>query len=74
MKKDKTCPVCMEEFDTSLNLAKHMVSKDRPSEEHQIWLQQFLGVPFEIYGFGNDKKIAIRLEKYWKKHKSWPLY
>lgn len=74
MAVDKMCPVCKEELNTFLNLASHMVLKERTSGEHQMWLEKFLGAPFEIYGFGNDKKIAIRLQNYWKKHKSWPSY
>jgi len=67
------CPVCRtKEYDSFLDLARHMVLKDRPAGPHQIWLQQFLRVPFESYAFGKDKAIAVRLAAYWKKHESWP--
>ena len=71
------CPVCMEEFNGFLNLARHMILKainESQGGEHEEWLTSFLGVPLEVYSHRNDKKVAIRLQKYWVKHKSWPLY
>jgi hypothetical protein len=49
-----------------------MVLSERPNGPHQQWLQRFLKLPFESYAFGKDKAIALKLEAYWKKHKSWP--
>ncbi len=47
--------------------------KDRPDGPHQIWLQDFLGLPFAEYAFGRDKAIALRLKSYWEEHHSWPV-
>ena len=69
------CPVCMEEFKGFLNLAKHMILKainERKGGEHEGWLTSFLGVPLEVYSHRNDKKVAIRLARYWKKHRILP--
>ncbi len=72
MRKTINCPVCIDrEFDSFLNLARHMVLSDRPEGEHQIWLQGFLNRRFEEYAFGKDKAIAMRLKAYWDKHRSW---
>lgn len=59
----RVCPVCGSEHATYLNLARHMVLKDRPYGEHQQWLQSFLNLPFEQYAFGHDKYIAVQLAK-----------
>jgi len=73
MEKYIMCPVCNKEFDTFLNLARHMVLiKGGLTGEHIEWLEGFLGVPSDNFTSGKDKKIAIRLEKYWRKYRSWP--
>ena len=59
----RICPVCGSEHATYLNLARHMVLKDRPYGSHQQWLESFLNLPFEKYGFGHDKYIAVQLAK-----------
>lgn len=66
------CPVCGDDFDSYLNLSRHMVLKDRPYGEHQQWLQDFLGKEFPEYAFKHDKDIANALRKYWTKRRSWP--
>lgn len=70
---NEICPVCMGEFNGFLNLARHMILKALNEEEHEEWLTTFLGVPLHVYSHGNDKNVALRLDKYWRKHKSWPL-
>jgi hypothetical protein len=67
------CPVCGKEHDSYLNLARHMVLKDRPDGEHQLWLQDFLGKEFPEYAFKHDRDIANALRKYWTQHKTWPI-
>lgn len=67
------CPVCGEDFKSYLDLARHMVQKDRPNQgEHIECLEMITGKPFKVFGWGEDKKIAIALRTYWKKNKSWP--
>jgi len=61
--KTRVCPVCRSEHGSYLNLARHMVLKDRPNGPHQQWLQNFLNIPFEEYAFGRDKYIAVQLAK-----------
>lgn len=56
------CPVCGNSFESFLNLARHMVLKDRPEGEHIQWLEKFLGKPFAEFGWGADKKIALSLK------------
>lgn len=65
------CPICAEEFDSYLNLARHMVLKDRPSGEHQQWLQDFLHREFPEYAFRHDKDIGNALRRFWTVHRSW---
>jgi DNA-directed RNA polymerase subunit RPC12/RpoP len=73
MKRTINCPLCPDrEFDSFLNLARHMVLSDRPTGAHQRWLQSFLNRRFEEYAFGKDKAIAMRLKAYWDKKRSWP--
>jgi len=72
MEKYIMCPVCNKEFDTFLNLARHMVLKGGLEGDHVKWLEGFLGAPSYRFTSGKDKKIAIALNRYWKKHKSWP--
>lgn len=69
---DYSCPVCQSEHSSFLNLARHMVMKDRPDGPHQEWLQDFLGLQFVEYAFGKDKAIGIQLAKHWKKRGRWP--
>ena len=65
-----TCPVCGNEFSSYLNLARHMVQKDRPSAtnpeggEHILYLEGVMGRPFTDFGWGKDKQIGIALRKY----------
>lgn len=66
------CPVCGEDFNSYLNLSRHMVLKDRPHGEHQQWLQNFLSKEFPEYAFKHDRDIANALRKYWNKRRSWP--
>ena len=71
------CPVCGDSFNSYLDLAKHMVSEDRPSGgkpkgPHIVYLEMILGRPYVDFGWGKDKKIAIALANYRKKHRSWP--
>jgi len=66
------CPVCGKEFDSYLNLARHMVQTGRPSGEHQQWLQAFLGKTFPEYAFRHDKDIATALRRYWIEYRMWP--
>jgi hypothetical protein len=60
----KSCPVCRKDYDTFLNLARHMVMSDRPDGEHQIWLQDLLNLEFPEYAFGHDRDIANILRRY----------
>lgn len=72
---NRMCPVCMGEFKGFLNLARHMILKalnEGEGGEHEVWLTGFLGVSLQTYSHRNDKNVALRLYKYWKKHKSWP--
>lgn len=69
---ETTCPVCHKTFNSYLNLARHMVLKDRPDGEHIQYLERFLGKPFVEFGWRSDKKIATALKNYWLKHKKWP--
>lgn len=68
------CPVCHKIFNSYLNLARHMVLKDRPEGKHIQYLEQFLGKPFVEFGWKSDKKIAIALKNYWLKHRRWPNF
>jgi len=67
------CPVCGKEFGSYLNLARHMILKNRPSAknpsggEHITYLEGLMGRPFTDFGWGKDKQIAIAL----KKHLRW---
>jgi hypothetical protein len=66
------CPVCSKEFATFWNLVSHMRSiQGGLTGEHIEWLEGFFGVPSDRFP-QKDKKIAIALERYWRKHKSWP--
>jgi len=65
----KTCPVCGQEYDSYLNVARHMVMKDRPNGEHQLWLQDLLNREFPEYAFKHDRDIANALRKYWNQHR-----
>jgi hypothetical protein len=60
-----SCPVCGRSFSSFLNLARHMVLKDRPSGEHIQWLEGLLGRPFVEFGWRSDKQIALSLRRHW---------
>lgn len=52
-----------------------MVLEDRPiggkpKGPHIIYLEMITGRPYTDFGWGKDKKIAIALANYRKKHKS----
>lgn len=66
-----SCPVCGSNFNSFLNLARHMVLKDRPSGEHIQWLEGFLDRPFVEFGWKSDKKIALSLKRHWMQFGSW---
>lgn len=66
-----SCPVCGRSFNSFLNLARHMVLKDRPSGEHIKWLEKFLGRPFVEFGWKSDKKIAVALKRHWIQFQRW---
>lgn len=77
IRREVICPVCAESFDSYLKLAKHMVLEDRPiggkpKGPHIIYLEMITGRPYTDFGWGKDKKIAIALANYRKKHKSLP--
>lgn len=64
-----TCPVCGDEFSSYLNLARHMVQKDRPvgnkpAGKHILYLEILTGRPFADFGWKRDKQIGIALKKY----------
>lgn len=65
------CPVCQKTFNSFLNLARHMVLKDRPGGEHVQWLEEFLGRPFVEFGWKSDKQIAASLRRHWMRARSW---
>lgn len=69
---ETTCPVCHKTFNSYLNLARHMVLKDRPHGEHIQYLERFLDKPFVEFGWKSDKRIATALKNYWLKHRQWP--
>lgn len=64
------CPVCGDEFSSYLNLARHMVQKERPfvknpeGGEHILYLEEVMGKPFVDFGWGKDKQIGMALKKY----------
>jgi len=60
---DVICPVCGKAFNTHLNLARHMVLKDRPSGQHIRYLERLLNKPFVEFGWGSDGKIAAALKQ-----------
>ena len=65
-----SCPVCGDDFDSFLNLARHMVQKDRQTQgEHIQYLVMATGKPFEEIGWGKDKEIAGALKTYLEKNK-----
>jgi hypothetical protein len=71
------CPVCDEVFRSYLDLARHMVRKDRPTGgrpkgAHILYLEMILDRPYVDFGWGKDKKIAIALADYHRQHRSWP--
>lgn len=66
-----SCPLCGRSFGSFLNLARHMVLKDRPSGEHIQWLEEFLNRPFVEFGWKSDKKIALSLKRHWMQFGSW---
>lgn len=73
MRNTVSCPLCPDkEFTSFLNLARHMVLKDRPDGPHQQWLSKLLNRRFAEYAFGKDKAISMKLKAYWDKYKSWP--
>ena len=62
---EATCPVCQKDFSSYLNLARHMVQKDRATgDEHIQYLEEVLGKPFSEFGWRSDKKIATALKKH----------
>ena len=67
----RDCPVCNREFSSFLNLARHMVLSDRPDGSHIEWLEDFLGAPFQAFGWGKDRAIANRLGRHWQRNRSW---
>ena len=64
------CPVCGKVVSSHLNLARHMVQKERPSVrnpeggEHIHYLEMVTGRPFKDFGWGKDKQIGIALKNY----------
>jgi hypothetical protein len=67
-----TCCCCGDAFDSYLNLARHMILKDRPAGnrpagEHILLLEEILGEPYESFGWGSDKRIAVALRQYYSK-------
>jgi len=64
------CPVCGKDFNSYLNLARHMVLKDRPEGNHIQYLESIMGKPFVEFGWKSDKKIAVELKKHMTKHNS----
>lgn len=68
-----SCPVCSREFDSFLNLARHMVLIDRPNPdrpsggEHVEFLIKLLNKPFTEFGWGKDSQIAAALRGHFKK-------
>lgn len=70
-----SCPVCEDDFDSFLNLARHMVQKDRLQKGYHIkYLEIITGKPFEETGWGKDKEIAKVLKVSWEKNKQWPAF
>lgn len=57
------CPVCRKAFNSYLNLARHMVLKDRPLGEHIQYLERLLNKPFAEFGWKSDAKIAAALRQ-----------
>lgn len=66
------CPVCWAEKSTYSDLARHIVTSDRPSGPHQQWLQSFLNKEFPQYAFKRDSDVAKALERYCVRNHSWP--
>ncbi len=66
--KEIPCPVCGKSFNSYLNLARHMVQKNRQEQgEHIQYLEMVTGKPFEEFGWGKDKQIGIALRRYFAK-------
>jgi len=68
------CPICRKEYNSFLNLARHMVMTERRKEHegHQLWLSLFTGKPFVEYAFGKDGQIAILMQKYYRRKRCLP--
>jgi hypothetical protein len=68
------CPIADYESESFLDLARHMNLKainERQYGEHAMWLEGFFGVSLEQICH-QDRKVALNLRSYWKKHHSWP--
>jgi hypothetical protein len=73
METDIMCPVCREKYNTFLSLAKHMLLKEGGlAGDHIEWLKGFRRCTLDKLISDKEKKIAIDLARYWKKHGSWP--
>ncbi|MGD0780245.1 MAG: hypothetical protein ABR954_05630 [Dehalococcoidales bacterium] len=69
-----TCPIVDYQSQSFLALAEHMnltALNEHPGGEHTIWLEGFFKVSLEQICH-HDKKVALKLQSYWKKHHSWP--
>lgn len=63
------CPVCQKAFNSYLNLARHMVLKDRPDREHIQYLERLLHKPFVEFGWKSDREIANTLKNHLSRQK-----
>ena len=66
------CPICNRDFNSFLNLARHMVLIDRPNADrpsggqHVKFLENLLNKPFTEFGWRKDAQIAVVLRKQYK--------
>lgn len=66
------CPICKRDFDSFLNLARHMVLIDRPNADrpsggqHVKYLEKLLDKPFKDFGWRKDAQIAAVLRERYK--------
>jgi len=64
------CEVCGRSFRSDLDLARHKVLKDlptpgKPGGAHILHLEKIMRQPYESFGHGSDKRIAIALKNYY---------
>ena len=72
-----SCPICNRDFNSFLNLARHMVLVDRPNidrpggGQHAKFLEKLLDKPFIDFGWRKDAQIATALRERYKEKRTW---